>query len=152
MFNKVVITLCLFTSSLGICSASDPNTYLLQGRSFLFNRSLSGIRMANDIFDKAMGDPNCFSCPSNRNLRFFHALSQLAMLIIPDNSEPVTSMIEIANQYDVQIMGDAIEKLVLSPNLKKEMIRKGIERARSFSWQKTAELTFSALERASKTT
>ncbi|MBN2190238.1 MAG: glycosyltransferase family 4 protein [Candidatus Aureabacteria bacterium] len=67
----------------------------------------------------------------------------------------VTSLPEIAgdaailaNPNDTNGISEAVKKVWLSNGLRLEMSKKGVERARDFSWQKAAEETFSILENA----
>ncbi len=67
----------------------------------------------------------------------------------------VTSLPEVAgdaaipvNPNDTGEIAEAIKKVWLSEKLRVEMSKKGVERARNFSWQKAARETFSILENA----
>ena len=50
------------------------------------------------------------------------------------------------NPYDIFSIAEGMEKLLSSDNLKKELIKKGFQRAKQFSWKETAKKTLSVYE------
>ena len=50
--------------------------------------------------------------------------------------------------YDVEAIADGIKRLVEDGGLRAELSRRGIARAKMFTWDKTAELTWKVLEEA----
>ena len=55
------------------------------------------------------------------------------------------------NPENVDDMAGTINKVLSSESLRKEMIEKGLEQVKKFSWEKTAKLTLQALEELAKT-
>lgn len=71
---------------------------------------------------------------------------------IPVLTSNITSMPEVAgdaavlvNPYRVESIANGIEKIVNDSDLRKSLIEKGLERAKLFSWEKTAEKVQNAL-------
>jgi glycosyltransferase involved in cell wall biosynthesis len=52
-----------------------------------------------------------------------------------------------ANPYDAHAIGEAIYKIIQNENLRQNLIKKGLERAKFFSWKKTAKETISLYEK-----
>ncbi len=50
--------------------------------------------------------------------------------------------------YDVDAIAKGIERLAEDDNLRKELSQKGLARAKLFSWDRTAEVTWSVLKEA----
>lgn len=48
--------------------------------------------------------------------------------------------------YDISSIAEGMEKLLSSDNLKKDLIKKGFQRAKQFSWKETAKKTLSVYE------
>ena len=68
-----------------------------------------------------------------------------------------SSMPEIAgegaiyvNPYDVNSICDAMIELYSNPSLRESLIKKGQEQAKKYSWDKTAELVWNAIEQVMK--
>ena len=55
-----------------------------------------------------------------------------------------------ANPYDVESICEAMIRLYSNPLLREELIRKGQEQAKKYSWDKTAELVWNAIENVLK--
>jgi glycosyltransferase involved in cell wall biosynthesis len=55
-----------------------------------------------------------------------------------------------ANPYDVNSICEAMIRLYSNPLLREELIRKGQEQAKKYSWDKTAELVWNAIEKVLK--
>lgn len=69
----------------------------------------------------------------------------------------VTSLPEVVGDaalmvepYDVEAIADGLKRLVEDFFLRDELRRKGLERAKRFNWDKTAELTWQVLQQAAK--
>ncbi|MBC7323609.1 MAG: glycosyltransferase family 4 protein, partial [Acetomicrobium sp.] len=67
----------------------------------------------------------------------------------------VTSLPEVVGDaalmvdpYDVDAIAEGIKRLVEDDNLRKELSQKGLARAKLFSWDRTAEVTWSVLKEA----
>ena len=67
----------------------------------------------------------------------------------------VTSLPEVVgdaaltvNPYDIDAIAEGIKRLVEDDNLRKELSQKGLARAKLFSWERTAEVTWSVLKEA----
>jgi hypothetical protein len=86
-------------------SASELNDYNIPGRAILFDGTLSGIRSAYQIFDNGLNDGNCAECPTNRELKFFHALSKTAMLLVRNDGNSIDSVFELAQKFGINISG-----------------------------------------------
>ncbi|HPU78519.1 MAG TPA: glycosyltransferase family 1 protein, partial [Thermosynergistes sp.] len=54
----------------------------------------------------------------------------------------------MVDPYDVEAIADGIKRLVEDSSLRAELSRRGIARAKMFTWDKTAELTWKVLEEA----
>jgi hypothetical protein len=98
------LTVCIGFTAL-TASASEPNDYIIPGRELLFDGSLSGIRAAYQIFDNGLNDGNCAECQTNRELKFFHALSKTAMLLVRDDGNSIDSIFELAQKFGINISG-----------------------------------------------
>ncbi len=112
MFRKATVTVLLVVStvSTGLAWADDPNDCISQGRAYMFERTLSGLRRAYQAFDECMNDPSCSECNSDRKLKFLHALTGTAMLFIDNNDLAVTeSFLDIAEAFGVRIVGDSLD-------------------------------------------
>jgi glycosyltransferase involved in cell wall biosynthesis len=55
----------------------------------------------------------------------------------------------VVDPYDVESIAWGIRRVVEDNTLREELCRKGIERAKHFSWDRTAELTWKVLQEAS---
>lgn len=56
----------------------------------------------------------------------------------------------LVDPYDEEAIAWGIQKLAEDNDIRKEMRRKGLERAKQFSWDKTAELTWQVLQEAAQ--
>jgi len=54
----------------------------------------------------------------------------------------------LVDPYDVEAIAHGIRRLVEDSALREELKRKGLERAKQFTWERTAELTWAVLEEA----
>jgi glycosyltransferase involved in cell wall biosynthesis len=54
------------------------------------------------------------------------------------------------NPLIVQEIADAMQKLSINDQLRQELIRKGLERVRLFSWDKTANAFWGSIEQCLK--
>src|SRR4030042_6980762 len=107
MYRKIVICLivCISFATLN-SSASEPNDYIIPGRALLFNGSLSGIRSAYQTFDNGLNDTGCAECSTSRELKFLHAVTRTAMLVVKDDKGSIDSMFELAKRFGVDVLGD----------------------------------------------
>ncbi len=55
-----------------------------------------------------------------------------------------------ANPYDVESICEAMIKLYKQPALREDLIKKGQEQAKKYSWDKTSELVWNAIEKVAK--
>jgi len=101
--------------------ADDPNDCIEQGRAYMFDGTLSGLRLAYQTFDDCLNDPTCPDCDTNRELKFLHALARTTMLVVRDDDGSINSVFELAKEYGVQFMGDNwapyLEPLTLRANI-----------------------------------
>ncbi len=106
MCRKVMICLivCAGFSALSY-SAVEPNNYLIPGRAQLFNGSFAGVRSAYKTFDNGLNDGNCAQCSASRELKFFHALSKTAMLLVRSDGNSLDSLFEFAQKFGINISG-----------------------------------------------
>lgn len=107
MFRKaVVIILLLIVSNTASTWASDAYYYITVGRTFMFDGTLSGLRLAHETFDNGLNDTGCPDCDTSRELRFLHAVTGTAMLVIRDDNSSVDSIFELAKQFGIEVLGD----------------------------------------------
>jgi len=84
--------------SICICSVlrgGDANECVTQGKSYMFNGTLSGIRQAYQTFDDCLKGIGCTNCSGSRELKFLHSLTGTAMLLIRDDGGSVSSVLEL---------------------------------------------------------
>lgn len=55
-----------------------------------------------------------------------------------------------ANPYNVESICDAMIEIYKNPSLREDLIKKGQEQAKKYSWDKTAELVWKAIEQVAK--
>ena len=53
--------------------------------------------------------------------------------------------------HDVEAIANGLERLILDEDFRAEIVAKGLERAKNFTWEKTARITLAALRRAART-
>ncbi|WP_238529980.1 glycosyltransferase family 4 protein [Thermus parvatiensis] len=75
----------------------------------------------------------------------------------PVVTSSVTSLPEVVGDaavlvdpYDVESIAWGVRRVVEDSSLRKELRRKGLKRAKQFSWDKTAELTWKVLQEAAQ--
>jgi len=113
----LLICCCLITPA----GAAQPSDYLIPGRTQMFQRSLSGLRQAYEIFDSGINNPSCASCANNRELVFLHAVTRTAMLFIDNNNTLVEhSFFELAEEFGLSVVGDYFEFLDVQVELNKQ--------------------------------
>jgi len=54
----------------------------------------------------------------------------------------------LVNPYDILSIAQAMETIAEDENLRKSLINKGLERAKLFSWDKTAQSLWESMMRA----
>jgi len=54
----------------------------------------------------------------------------------------------LVDPYDVEAIAHGIRRLVEDSALREELRKEGLERAKQFTWERTAELTWAVLEEA----
>jgi len=94
-------------------SCIDANDCLQTGRSYLFDGTVSGLRLAYNEFDDCLNDANCPDCSTDRELRFLHAFTRIIMWATKDDGAPVDSAAEFAREFGVELFGDYFEELQL---------------------------------------
>ncbi len=88
----------------------EPNDYLIPGKSYMCEGSLSGLRLAYQTFDAGLKDSSCSQCSTNRELKFLHAVTKTAMLFIDINDYSITdSFLELAQMFGAEVVGDFFE-------------------------------------------
>ena len=100
----ILLSVCVFAASQ--TQASEPNDYVIPGRSLLFDGSLSGLRSAYHLFDDGLNDTNCTECPTNRELKFFYAVAGTEMLLVRDDSNSINSLFELSREFGINIVGE----------------------------------------------
>lgn len=107
MFRKTLKLsfLLVFTCSVATW-ASDANDCIQLGRAYIFDGNLSGLRMAYQTFDDCLNDQNCLDCSSSRELKFLHAVTRTAMLVIRDDGNSIDSVFELGKQFSIDVLGD----------------------------------------------
>lgn len=100
----VLLSICIFSSP--ATWASEPNDYIIPGRSSMFDGTLSGLQAAYEIFNNGMNDPNCMECSSNGELIFLHAITRITMWAGKDDGAPVDSAIEFLREFDIELCED----------------------------------------------
>jgi len=105
--------------SICICSVlrgGDANECVTQGKSYMFNGTLSGIRQAYQTFDDCLKGIGCTNCSGSRELKFLHSLTGTAMLLIRDDGGSVSSVLELAGRFGLKLSGDSVNLGELSIN------------------------------------
>lgn len=104
MYRKTITAILLgIVCCTSVTWAGNPNDYIIPGRAKLFDGTLSGVRQAYQTFTNGINDPNC---SNNRELRFLHAAAGTAMLAIRDDGGSVNSVLELAKQFGINVLGD----------------------------------------------
>jgi hypothetical protein len=86
--------------------AGDANDCIQLGRAYIFDGNLSGLRMAYQTFDDCLNDQNCLDCSSSRELKFLHAVTRTAMLVVRDDGNSIDSVFELGKQFSIDVLGD----------------------------------------------
>jgi len=86
--------------------AGDADDCIEQGRAYMFEGTLSGLRLAYQTFDDCLNDPGCPDCSTNRELRFLHALMRTTMLVVRDDNGSIDSVFELGREFGVEVLGD----------------------------------------------
>ena len=118
MFRKATIIIVYMTILCyePIALASEPNDYIIPGKSYLLEGTLSGLRQAYQYFDSGLSDPLCPDCTSNRELIFLHAVSRTTMLFVDNNDLSVSdSFLEVAEKLGVTVVGDSFDPCAVYP-------------------------------------
>ena len=107
MFRKNLITVLLLSvSSASLVAAYDASYYIATGRAQMFDGTLSGLRSAYETFDNGLNDSGCTDCSMNREFKFLHAATRTAMVVIRDDNGSTDSVLELAEQFAVDLLGD----------------------------------------------
>ncbi len=118
MFRKVTLIALLIwlVAPWASARASDPNECISQGRRYMFEKTLSGLRLAYRTFDECLKDPSCADCASNDELVFLHSLTRAAMLFIDTNDLAVNdSFLELAEAFGLLVTGDSLDPCGTNP-------------------------------------
>ncbi len=113
MFRKdvILIILPIFICWATAGWASEPNDYIIPGRSYMFEGTISGLRLAYQIFDDGLNDTNCPDCSTDRELKFLHALTGAGMLAARDDGGEIDSILELVEEFDIELLGDDFNEL-----------------------------------------
>jgi hypothetical protein len=113
MVKKTIIpTLLVCCCLASAVFATEPSDYLIPGKSYMCEGSLSGLRLAYQTFDAGLKDTSCADCNTNRELIFLHAVTRTAMLFIDNNDLAVKdSFLELADAFGVKVIGDYFDQL-----------------------------------------
>jgi hypothetical protein len=91
-------------------AAADEGSCVSQGRAYMFEGTLSGLRLAYQTFE------DCDPAHSNdRELIFLHSLTRIIMWGVKDDGGNVDSALEFAGQFGITITGDSYRQLVIEP-------------------------------------
>ena len=116
MSGKIVVTTLFMIAAFyaPVASAATPDVYINEGKPYMFQGTLSGLRSAYQIFDEGINDPACPACSTDRELIFLHAVTKTAMLFI-DNQNLVVqnSFLEVAEIFGLKVdqLGDLFDEL-----------------------------------------
>ena len=108
MYRRIIVcvAVCIgFVTLNSFARTGLPSDYIIPGRAMLFDGSLSGVRDAYQTFDNGINDIYCTGCQTDRELRFFHALSKTAMLLVRDDGNSVNSIFELMQKFGVTVSG-----------------------------------------------
>lgn len=100
------------------------------------------------------GGADVVACPSlyeGFGLPVLEAMSAGRAVLVSDRGalpEVAGDAAVVVDAARVDSMRDGLARLLASPGLREELGRKGRARARAYSWEQTAELTFQAYQRA----
>ena len=113
MFRKTVVGI---VSIMVVCSATaswgaDASSCIEAGRALMFECTLSGLRLAYQTFDDCLNDPSCPDCDTDRELAFLHALTRTAMLVVRDDGGQIDSILEITEQFGLELLGNHCDEL-----------------------------------------
>jgi len=108
MVKRTVILNLLLSCCLNCAVlATEPNDYIIPGKSYMCEGSLSGLRLAYQTFDAGLKDSSCSQCSTNRELKFLHAVTKTAMLFIDINDYSTNnSVLELVQSFGVNVSGD----------------------------------------------
>lgn len=98
----LVFTCCVATW------AGDANDCIREGRQYMFDGTLSGLRLAYQTFDNCLNDPCCADCSTNRELIFLRAVTGTAVLVIGDDANSIdsNSVFGLAKQFGMDVLGE----------------------------------------------
>jgi hypothetical protein len=111
MFKNVWAIIAAIIVCLANIAAADSGcneTYIAPGRQALFEGTLSGIREAYTTFDAGVHNS---TCANDRELKFLHALTRIAMWGARDNGGQVDSAVELAREFGITVLGDYYSQL-----------------------------------------
>jgi hypothetical protein len=113
MVKRTVILNLLLSCCLNCAVlATEPNDYIIPGKSYMCEGSLSGLRLAYQTFDAGLKDSSCSQCSTSRELKFLHAATKTAMLFIDINDLSIQdSFLEVAEKFGVNVLGDFFEEI-----------------------------------------
>jgi len=104
MLRKTVMTALLgVVCCASAARATEPGDYVIP---LMFDGTLSGLREAYKTFDDGIEDPACADCGADRELRFWRAVTGAAMLIVKDDDGSIDSVLELAREFDAELLGD----------------------------------------------
>ena len=108
MFRKTLVLALLMGSFCytSVAFGAEPNDYIVPGKSYMLEHTLSGLRQAYQVFDAGLNDQNCPQCSTDRELIFLHAVTRTAMLFIDNNDVSIDSFLELAEEFGVMVTGD----------------------------------------------
>jgi len=107
MFRKIMTSALLgAVCCASVARAAEPSDYIVPGREQMFDGTLSGLRAAHEIFEDGRNDSACPDCSTDRELKFLHALTSAAILVIRDDGGSINSVFEMAEQFGVEVIGN----------------------------------------------
>ncbi len=106
-FGILILTAFVCLANINTAAAGD---YMTTGQAYMFEGTISGLRLAYQTFDQGIKDP---TYPKTRELRFLHSLTRTAMLFIRTDGGEIDSFLELGGRYDVELYGDSLDMSLL---------------------------------------
>jgi len=106
LYKKIGILIFTLLSLMAVNTAQATEDYLTTGQAYMFEGTISGLRMAYDTFERGMQDP---VYPKSRELLFLHSVTRTAMLVFRADGGDVNSFQELAGTFGLEIMGDSLD-------------------------------------------
>ncbi len=106
LYKKIGVSLIALLLSMTTVSTARAVDYVTVGQAYMFDGTITGLRMAYDTFEQGMADT---AYPKSRELLFLHSLTRTAMLFVRADGGEVDSFLELAAKFDVELLGDSVD-------------------------------------------